>query len=104
MPLLNKLAKFATSPQGRRLFTKAKDYAQSPQGRAKIAQVQRQLEARRNRQRCGPGASPIARPGTSSTRSRSAVYTTQLPRALVSTSLRAPASTRSSMLPELLLR
>ena len=52
MPLLNKLAKFATSPQGRRLFTKAKDYAQSPQGRAKIAQVQRQLEARRSRQRC----------------------------------------------------
>ena len=49
MPLLNKLAKFATSPQGRRLFTKAKTYAQSPQGRAKIAQVQRPLEARRSR-------------------------------------------------------
>ena len=48
MPLLNKLAKFATSPQGRRLFTKAKDYAQSPQGRAKIAQAQRRLEARRS--------------------------------------------------------
>ena len=47
MPLLNKLAKFATSPQGRRLFTKAKTYAQSPQGRAKIAQVQKRLEARR---------------------------------------------------------
>ena len=49
MPILNKLAKFATSPQGRRLFIKAKDYAQSPQGRAKIAQVQKRLEARRAR-------------------------------------------------------
>ena len=49
MPLLNKLAKFATSPQGRRLFTKAKDYAQSPQGRAKIAQVQQRLAERRSR-------------------------------------------------------
>ena len=49
MPLMNKLAKFATSPQGRRLFTKAKTYAQSPKGRAKIAQVQKRLEARRTR-------------------------------------------------------
>jgi hypothetical protein len=49
MPLMNKIAKFATSPQGRRLFTKAKNYAQSPQGRAKIAQVQKQLAARRSR-------------------------------------------------------
>jgi hypothetical protein len=48
MPLLNKIAKFATSPQGRRLFTKAKTYAQSPKGRAKIAQVQNQLAARRS--------------------------------------------------------
>jgi hypothetical protein len=55
MPLLNKLAKFATSPQGRRLFVKAKDYAQSPQGRAKIAQVQRRLEARRARSTSRPG-------------------------------------------------
>lgn len=49
MPLLNKLAKFATSPQGRRLFNQAKTYAQSPTGRAKIEQVQRQLAARRTR-------------------------------------------------------
>ena len=48
MPLMNKLAKFATSPQGRRLFNQAKTYAQSPKGRAKIAQVQKQLEARRS--------------------------------------------------------
>jgi len=51
MPLLNRIAKFATSPQGRRLFIKAKDYAQSPQGRRKIEQVQRQLAARRARQK-----------------------------------------------------
>ena len=48
MPLMNKIAKFATSPQGRRLFGKAKTYAQSPKGRAKIEQVQRQLAARRS--------------------------------------------------------
>ena len=47
MPFMNKIAKFATSPQGRRLFNQAKTYAQSPKGRAKIDQVQRQLEARR---------------------------------------------------------
>ena len=47
MPILNKLAKYATSPQGRRLLNRAKDYAQSPQGRAKIAKVQKRLEARR---------------------------------------------------------
>jgi hypothetical protein len=47
MPILNRIAKFATSPQGRRLFNQAKTYAQSPQGRAKIAQVQQRLEARR---------------------------------------------------------
>jgi hypothetical protein len=46
---MNKLAKFATSPQGRRLFNQAKAYAQSPKGRAKIAQVQQRLEQRRTR-------------------------------------------------------
>ena len=51
MPLLNKIAKFATSPQGRRLFTKAKDYAQSPEGRRRIEQVQRVLAERRARQK-----------------------------------------------------
>ena len=49
MPLMNKIAKFATSPQGRRLFNQAKTYAQSPKGRAKIEKVQRQLAARRSR-------------------------------------------------------
>jgi hypothetical protein len=47
MPILNRIAKFATSPQGRRLFSQAKTYAQSPKGRARIEQVQRQLAARR---------------------------------------------------------
>ncbi len=46
MPLMNRIAKFASSPQGRKLLNRAKDYAQSPQGRAKIAKVQRRLEAR----------------------------------------------------------
>ena len=49
MPLMNKLTKFATSPQGRRLFSKAKTYAQSPQGRARIAKVQERLADRRAR-------------------------------------------------------
>jgi hypothetical protein len=48
MPILNRIAKFATSPQGRRLFNQAKSYAQSPKGRAKIEQVQRRLAARRS--------------------------------------------------------
>ena len=49
MPILNRIAKFATSPQGRRLLDRAKNYAQSPQGRAKIAQVQERLADRRAR-------------------------------------------------------
>ena len=44
---MNKIAKFASSPQGRRLANRAKTYAQSPQGRAKIEQVQRRLMERR---------------------------------------------------------
>jgi hypothetical protein len=46
---MNKLAKFATSPQGRRLFNQAKTYAESPKGRARIEQVQRRLAERRAR-------------------------------------------------------
>jgi hypothetical protein len=44
---MNRIARFATSPQGRRMFEQAKRYAQSPQGRAKIEQVRRQLAERR---------------------------------------------------------
>ena len=47
MPMMNRIAKFATSPQGRRLFNQAMRYAQSPQGKAKIEQVRRQLAERR---------------------------------------------------------
>ena len=48
MPMMTRIARFATSPQGRRLFDQAKRYAQSPQGRAKIEQVRRQLAERRS--------------------------------------------------------
>jgi hypothetical protein len=47
MPIMNRVARFARSPQGRRLFTMALAYAQSPQGRAKIREVQRRLAERR---------------------------------------------------------
>jgi hypothetical protein len=46
MSLINRIARFASSPQGRRAVGKAKRYAKSPQGRAKIEQVRRQLGAR----------------------------------------------------------
>jgi hypothetical protein len=49
MPFLNKLAKFAASPQGKRAINKAKRYAQSPEGKAKLEQVRRQIAARRSR-------------------------------------------------------
>jgi hypothetical protein len=45
---MNKLARFARSPQGRRMTQKAMQYAQSPQGKRKIADV-RQRAARRKR-------------------------------------------------------
>jgi hypothetical protein len=47
MPLLSKLARFASSPQGRRLANKAMAYAQSPQGRARIDKARKQIAARR---------------------------------------------------------
>jgi hypothetical protein len=48
MPLLSKLARFAASPQGRRLVNKAKAYAQSPEGRARIEKARQQIAARRS--------------------------------------------------------
>ena len=48
MPLMQTIARFAASPQGRRMVGKAKRYAQSPQGRAKMEQVRRQLAERRS--------------------------------------------------------
>jgi hypothetical protein len=49
MPFLNKLAKFASSPQGKRAVNQAKRYAQSPEGRARIEKVRKQLVARKAR-------------------------------------------------------
>jgi hypothetical protein len=46
MPLLSKLARFASSPQGRRLANKAMAYAQSPQGKARIDKARKQIAAR----------------------------------------------------------
>jgi hypothetical protein len=47
MSLFAKLARFASSPQGRRVVGQAKRYASSPEGRAKLDQARRQLAARR---------------------------------------------------------
>jgi len=47
MSLFNRIARFASSPQGRRLVGQAKRYAASPQGRAKLDQARRQIAARR---------------------------------------------------------
>jgi hypothetical protein len=51
MSMMNRVARFARSPQGRRLFGQARRFAQSPEGRAKIDQVRRQIAARRSRPR-----------------------------------------------------
>jgi hypothetical protein len=51
MSLMNRIAKFARSPQGRRAAAAAMAYAQSPKGRAKIEQVRKQLAARGARRR-----------------------------------------------------
>jgi hypothetical protein len=47
MSLMNKLARLARSPQGRRMARQAMDYANSPEGKRRIAGVRRQLAARR---------------------------------------------------------
>jgi hypothetical protein len=44
--LIGRIAKFAQSPQGRRLTAQAKRYAQDPKNRAKIDQARRRLMAR----------------------------------------------------------
>ena len=46
MSMIDRVARFARSPQGQRAVGKAKSYAQSPKGRAKIDQVRRQLATR----------------------------------------------------------
>jgi len=47
MPLLNKLSRFARSPQGRKVAQRAQRYASSPQGQQKIRQVRSRLMKRR---------------------------------------------------------
>jgi hypothetical protein len=53
MSLINAIARFARSPQGRRAVGQAKRYAQSPQGRAKIEQARKQIAARRRTRKPG---------------------------------------------------
>jgi len=46
MSLINIVARFARSPQGRRAAAAAMAYAQSPKGRARIDQARRQMAER----------------------------------------------------------
>jgi hypothetical protein len=47
MKLMSVIARFARSPQGRRVAQQAMSYAQSPEGRRRIEAVRRQLASRR---------------------------------------------------------
>jgi hypothetical protein len=47
MSLMSSIARFARSRHGRRMAQQAMTYAKSPEGKRKIAQVQRQVAARR---------------------------------------------------------
>ena len=47
MSLFSKISRFARSPQGRRMTNQAMSYARSPEGKRRIADVRRQLAARR---------------------------------------------------------
>lgn len=44
--LFGKVARFASSPQGRKLIDKAKDAAGDPKNRAKVEQVARKLRSK----------------------------------------------------------
>jgi hypothetical protein len=46
MSILNRIARFARSPQGRRLASQAGRYARSPQGRARLEGLRRQIAGR----------------------------------------------------------
>ena len=46
MPFMKTIARFAASPQGKRMFGKAKAYATSPEGKAKIEQARKQISQR----------------------------------------------------------
>jgi hypothetical protein len=47
MSLINRIARFARTPQGRRMLGQASRYARSPQGRARIDSLRRQIAGRR---------------------------------------------------------
>ena len=47
MKLMSMVARFARSPQGRRMAQQAMNYAKSPEGKRRIADARRQLAARR---------------------------------------------------------
>jgi hypothetical protein len=49
MPLLSKLMRLASSPQGRQAVDRAVKYAKSPEGRAKVTQARERLAASRRR-------------------------------------------------------
>jgi len=51
MSLMNKILRFARSPQGRRAASQAGRYARSPQARAHLDRVRRQLAGRGGRPR-----------------------------------------------------
>jgi hypothetical protein len=51
LSLFKSLARFAGSPQGRRMAEKAMRYAQSPEGKRRIAQTRERLLTRRTRPR-----------------------------------------------------
>lgn len=54
--LFGKLARLATSPQGKRVVNQAKEYASKPENRAKIEQARKKLVERAGRGRSGPDA------------------------------------------------
>ena len=62
-PLIARIARFAASPQGRRLAAQAKDFASKPENRAKIEQARQKL-VEKGRGRGGPSGSADAGPGT----------------------------------------
>ena len=46
MPLMNTIARFIRSPQGRRMSQKAMRYAQSPEGKRRIAEARQRVASR----------------------------------------------------------
>jgi hypothetical protein len=51
MSILNRIMRFARSPQGRQLASEAGRYARSPQARRHFDQVRRQIAGRRMQRR-----------------------------------------------------